>query len=135
MTGEPPRAIFDTNLFVGAGFNPGSASASLIEAVRDGRLIMVWNAATLAETQRILRKIPPLSWDRVADVFLPAHEAPVVLDLSHVVFVNDFEDRKYAALSLAEGCPIVTSDDDLLSHGERLDVWKPGAFLNSLRLL
>ena len=128
------RAIFDTNLFVGAGFNRRSASARLIEAARAGEVAMVWNAATGAETRRVLTKIPRISWEAVADIFLPEHEAPVLQDLSHVAFVTDPEDRKFAALSLAEGCPIVTSDDDLLSHADRLDVWKPGAFLNALEL-
>lgn len=89
---------------------------------------MVWNAATRDETKRVLTKIPPISWEAVEDVFVPAHEAPVVADLTHVAFVTDTEDRKYAALSLAEGVPIVTSDDDLLSHADRLDVWTPGEF-------
>lgn len=122
------RAIFDTNLFVGAGFNRRSASAHLIEAARDGRIRMVWNAATASETKRVLSKIPRVSWEAVADIFLPAHEAEVVQDLSQVSFVTDFEDRKFAALSLAEACPILTSDDDLLSHADRLDVWKPSRF-------
>lgn len=129
------RAIFDTNLFVGAGFNRRSASARLIEAAQDGRVRMVWNAATASETKRVLSKIPRVSWEAVADIFLAENEAPVVQDLTHVAFVTDFEDRKYAALSLAEACPIVTSDDDLLSHADRLDVWKPNAFLNGLSLL
>ena len=121
------RAIFDTNLFVGAGFNRRSASARLIGAVREGRIAMIWNAATRDETRRILTKIPRLSWEDVADLFDPAQEAGVAGDLSHVAFVTDPEDRKYAALSLAEGVPIVTSDDDLLAHADRLDVVKPGA--------
>ncbi|MEM1300650.1 MAG: PIN domain-containing protein [Pseudomonadota bacterium] len=129
------RAIFDTNLFVGAGFNPRSASARLIEAARDRQVAMVWNAATLSETKRVLSKIPRISWEAVADVFLSEHEAAVVEDLLHVVFVTDPEDRKYAALSLAEACPIVTSDDDLLSHADRLDVWKPSRFWERLETL
>ena len=89
---------------------------------------MVWSAATRAETERILRKIPPLSREAVADLFDPAHEAPDT-DPTIAEFVTDPEDRKFAALSLATGTPIVTSDDDLLSHADRLDVWKPGSFL------
>ena len=127
------RAIFDTNVFVGAAFNRRSASARLIEAVREGRIEMIWCEATRAETCRILTKIPPISWEAVEDVFLAAHEAPVVVDLADVAFVTDPEDRKFAALSLAEACPIVTSDDDLLSHADKLDVWKPGAFWERLQ--
>ena len=121
------RAILDTNVFVGAGFNRRSASAQLLQAVREGRLVMVWSRATRAETQRILEKIPPLSWGAVADLFDPANEAPDA-DPATADFVTDAEDRKFAALSLAEGCPIVTSDDDLLTHADKLDVFKPSTF-------
>ena len=89
---------------------------------------MVWSEATRAETRRILEKIPPLSWDAVADLFDPSMQAPDA-DPATADFVTDPEDRKFAALSMVEGCPIVTSDDDLLSHAERLDVWKPRAFV------
>ena len=126
------RAVFDTNLFVGAGFNKRSASARLIEAAREGRIAMVWNGATRDETRRILRKIPRISWDEVEDLFRPETEAPVVADLSHVAFVTDPEDRKFAALGLAQACPVITSDDDLLAHADRLDVAKPGMFWQRL---
>ena len=126
-----PRAIFDTNVFVGAGFNRRSASARLLEAVRDGRVAMVWSEATRAETRRILEKIPPLSWEAVASLFDPANETPDA-DPASADFVTDPEDRKFAALSLAEGCPIVTSDHDLLTHADKLEVFKPSAFLAML---
>ena len=40
MTTDPGEVVLDTNVFVAAGFNPGSHSARLVEAVRDGRLGM-----------------------------------------------------------------------------------------------
>ena len=43
------EVVLDTNVFVAAGFNRGSHSAWLVEAVRDGRLRMVWDNATRAE--------------------------------------------------------------------------------------
>ena len=88
---------------------------------------MVWSAATRAETERILRKIPPLSWEAVVDLFDPTFESPDA-DPATAGFVTDPEDRNFAALSLATNVPIVTSDDDLLSHADRLGIWKPGAF-------
>ena len=123
------RAIYDTNVFVGAGFNPKSASARLLEAARDGSVAMIWHADTRAETQRILVKIPRLSFARVEALFRPAHEYTDPLDLGAVDYVEDPEDRKYAALSLQAGVVLVSSDDDLLSHSHRLDVLKPGPFL------
>ena len=120
-------AIYDTNVFVAAGFKRRGASARLIEAVRDRRVRMIWCASTRAETERILTKIPPLSWQVVADVFHPENEASDP-DPAMAAFVTDPEDRKFAALSLATGAPIISADSDLTVHAGRLDVWSAGAF-------
>ena len=58
--------MLDTNVFVAAGFNPGSQSARLFEAVRDRRLRMVWNEATHAEIEHVmherLKLTPKITW-------------------------------------------------------------------------
>lgn len=123
------RAIADTNVFVGAGFNPGSASAHILEAAAEGRLALVWHATTREETVRILEKIPRLAFAPVAAAFLPAHEHPDPLDLAAVGFVDDPEDRKFAALAMATGAPLISSDKGLLAHADRLGVVTPSAFL------
>ncbi|MEM7059846.1 MAG: PIN domain-containing protein [Pseudomonadota bacterium] len=121
------QAIYDTNVFVAAGFNRRSASARLIQAARDGKIRMIWCKATRAEIERILTKIPPLDWEAVADVFRHEVEAPDP-DPATAAFVTDPEDRKFAALSLAAGTPIISADSDLTVHAGRLDVWSAGAF-------
>jgi predicted nucleic acid-binding protein len=63
--------VLDTNVFVAAGFNPGSDSARLVEAVRGGQLRMIWDDATHAEIEHVLRRIPRLLWTRNADLFAP----------------------------------------------------------------
>ena len=123
------RAIYDTNVFVAAGFNRRSASARLLDAARQGEVLLIWSQQTRAETQRILGRIPPLSWDAVAEIFGADGEWTGPLDRCTVDFVTDPEDRKYAALSLSAGVPVVSSDDDLLSHRGRIDVMTPGEFL------
>ena len=128
------KAILDTNVFVGAGFNPQSASARLIEAARAGEIALIWDAATRDETRRILTKIPRLSWEAVSDIFLPEYEWTVGTDLAAAAFVEDPEDRKFAALSLATGATLVSSDSDLLDHRNRLDVMPPSEFLRVLQL-
>lgn len=125
-------AIFDTNIFVGAGFNPGSASAALIDAARTGGLTLVWDAATWDETRRVLTKIPPVSWDAVADIFVPEHAWTGGTDLAVAGFVEDPEDRKFAALSLATGAALVSSDSHLLVHRDRLLAMPPSQFLGLL---
>lgn len=126
---SPVRAIFDTNVFVGAAFNPRSASARLLGAARDGRIAMVWCDATQAEIQRILKKIPPISWEAVEDLFRIEHCFGDALDLDAVHFVDDPEDRKFAALSIQAGAPVISSDNHLLNHPDRLAVWTPSAFV------
>lgn len=131
QTDQPTRAIFDTNVFVGGGFNPRSASARLIAAARDGRIAMVWCPATAKETQRILTKIPRLSWEAVEGLFRPDQQAPDP-DPETAAFVSDPEDRKFAALSLASGVPLISADSDLTVHGDVLQVWRPDPFWRSL---
>lgn len=127
------RAIFDTNLYVGAGFNPNSASAKLIAATRTGEVTLIWDAPTRAETQRILKKIPRLSWQAVADLFLPECCWHPATDLEAVAFVSDTEDRKFAALSRESRAKLITSDSDLLEHRAILNVSTPGEFLRDLQ--
>jgi hypothetical protein len=62
-----PQVVLDTNVFVGAGFKPRSHSALLLEAVRGGRLRIVWDDATHEEIEHVLRRIPPLSWGSFAE--------------------------------------------------------------------
>lgn len=125
------RAILDTNVFVAAGFRPDSASAQLLRAVSDGRLVLVWSEATRKETRAVLSRIPRLSWAEAEPLFDAAGRFELSLDLAPVSFVDDPADRKFAALALATGAPMVSSDDDLLAHAERLGAMTPGAFLRT----
>lgn len=123
------RAVLDTNILVAAGFNRGSASARLLREVEAGRLELVWNQATRRETRSVLERIPRLRWEDVAPLFRPTAEHRDGGDLKAVSFVEDPEDRKFAALALSAGVPLVSADDHLLAHRDRLDVGKPGEFL------
>lgn len=116
----PTPVVLDTNVFVGAGFNPGSASAEMIDAVRTGELRMVWSDETRAETRRIVEKIPPLAragaWAAFAEVFRAEDRVEVTVDEARFADVPDPEDRKFAALAAAAGATLVSSDSDLLDH-------------------
>jgi predicted nucleic acid-binding protein len=116
---DPIPVILDTNVFVGAGFNPSSHSARLLDAVRGGRLRMIWNDATRRETERILRQIPRLSWAHVAPLFLEADRFQGETHPDQFDYVPDPADRKFAALADATDVPLVTSDDDLLQGRDR----------------
>ena len=131
--GGPPRAVFDTNLFVAAGFNPRSSSAELLRMAAEGQVELVWSEATRRETEHILRRIPKLSWDRVEPLFRPGQRQPDG-DPRAFDFVEDPDDRKFAALAAATGATLVSSDDHLLRHRGRTDlaIASPSAFLRSL---
>jgi uncharacterized protein len=128
------RIVIDTNVFVAAGFNPRSAAARILAGVREGRLQLIWNEPTRRETETILRQIPHLTWERVADLFRPETEFLDPVDPESFAFVPDPEDRKFAALSVAAQTPLVTNDNHLLSHKHSIgvDVLTPRAFLARL---
>jgi uncharacterized protein len=106
--------VVDTNLFVAAGFNPGSDAARVLSAVRAGTLRLVWDEATRRETEHVVGKIPPLSGADLSGLFLPGgrHDGPT--DPRAFGFIPDPADRKFAALAAATGAVLVTNDRHLL---------------------
>jgi uncharacterized protein len=123
--------VIDTNVFVAAGFNARSASARILGAVREGRLRLIWNTPTRHETETILRRIPRLDWETVADLFQPEGEFTGSVDPNAFVGISDRDDRKFAALSAAAKTPLITNDNHLLAQGNiiGIDVLTPRAFL------
>ena len=118
---ERRHVVLDTNVFVAAGFNPRSASAWLLQAVRDGRLRMAWSEQTRHETERIVRKIPPLRHTRLDDLFRDEDRWTDMTHPERFEFVPDPDDRKFAALAEAAGAVLVTDDDHLLAVRDRID--------------
>jgi predicted nucleic acid-binding protein len=114
--------VIDTNVFVAAGFNPRSASARILDVLREGRHRLIWNEATRRETEMILRRIPRLRWDKVAELFRPEGEFNGPVDAAAFAMIEDPDDRKFAALAAAAGAPLITSDSHLLAHRDRLGV-------------
>lgn len=118
MTGAAaPPVVVDTNVFVAAAFRPGSDSAQVLAAVRAGALRLVWNEPTRAETERILRRIPRLSWDAVAPLFGAAGRHAGAVDPASFAAVPGVADREFAALATAAGATLVTLDRPLLAAG------------------
>jgi uncharacterized protein len=130
MDAGPGKVVLDTNVFVADGFNPGSHSARLVAAVRDGRLRMVWNDTTRAEVEHVMRQIPGLSWERIADLFRSEDRFAGATNPRQFRFVPDPADRKFAALADAVKAPLITSDAGLLHAGGlmRVPVLKPSEF-------
>jgi predicted nucleic acid-binding protein len=113
---HPDRVVIDTNVFVGAAFNPSSHSAALVRAVREQRLSMPWSDDTRAEVERVLRKIPPLSWSDFQGLFRAGEHHPGSPDERGLAWVADPDDRKFAALARAVGAVLVSNDEHLLAR-------------------
>ena len=112
-------AILDTNVFVAAGFNPSSRSARIVDAVRAGRLRMVWNDATRREIERVLSRIPPLRGEDVSELFRDEDRYTGETHPEQFDYVPDPADRPFAALADATGWPLVTADEHLLAGRAR----------------
>jgi predicted nucleic acid-binding protein len=125
------EVVLDTNVFVAAGFNPDSHSAWLVEAVRDGRLRMVWDDSTRAEIESVMRQIKRLSWTRIADLFRSEDRFGGATHPEAFGFVPDPADCKFAALADAVQAPLVTSDAGLLNACGQMAVrvLKPSEFV------
>ncbi len=116
------KVILDTNVFVAAGFNPHSRSAAIVAAVAAGKLDMVWDEATLAETRRIVKRIPPLHWEDFSGLFRDASKLDNPKIAKKFDVIADPDDRKLAALAEASDAVLVSNDDHLLSVRDRLDL-------------
>ncbi|MFW6115658.1 MAG: PIN domain-containing protein [Chloroflexota bacterium] len=123
--------VLDTNVFVAAGFNPGSASAGIIEEVNAGRLTLIWDEDTRREIEAVVRRIPPLSWDTFAGLFQEEHHYEGALNHEEFDGMPDTADRKFAALAAAADAALVMNDGDLLGSLPSGRVWvlTPDVFL------
>src|SRR5215467_5201004 len=123
--------VIDTNVFVAAGFNARSASERILAAIGERRLQLVWNKPTRRETELVLRRIPLLDWDKFAYLFRPEGEFTGCVYSHDFGFIEDPDDRKFAALSTAAKVPLVTNDHHLLAHRNLIcfDVLTPRALL------
>jgi putative PIN family toxin of toxin-antitoxin system len=114
--------VIDTNVFVAAGFHPRSDAARVLQAVADGRLCMKWTEETRRETRMILKRIPPLSWERVAALFAESGRFDAPTHPEQFGQIVDPDDRKFAALAYRADAVLITQDDDLLSARSNMAV-------------
>ena len=123
--------VIDTNVFVAAGFNPRSASARILTGIREGRFRLMWNEPTRRETEMILRRIPRLNWEKVADLFQPEGKFAESVDPDAFALISDPDDRKFAALSAAARAPLVTNDGHVLAQSRAvgIEAVTPSGFL------
>jgi uncharacterized protein len=130
-----PPVVLDTNVLVAAGFKRRSASAKIVDAVKQGQLRMVWNDATRREIEHIIGKIPPLRAHADGRLFRPTDQFTEPTDPERFSFIPDPDDRKFAALAKAAGATLISNDEHLLAHRDRIavPVLTPGEFWRSLQ--
>ena len=114
MTGDVPRLVLDTNVWVAAAFRPSGSAGTVVARIRRGELRLVWDDATRGETEAVVRRIPPLSWDRVAPLFRAEDRFAGRVDVAPFDAVPDPADRRFAALAAAADATLLTSDHHLL---------------------
>jgi uncharacterized protein len=128
---DASAVVLDTNVLVAAGFNPRSASAKIVDAVKRGELTMVWNEATRREIERIVHQIPPLRSQAVEQLFHPEARFADPTHPERFAEIPDPDDRKFAALADASGAILISNDEHLLGYRDRtnLTVLTPSEFL------
>lgn len=114
--------VIDTNVWVAASFNPHSASAELLNAVRGGEVTLVWDESTRRETRAVLEQIPPVQWSGVSALFRAENRFTGSTHPDRFAGVADADDRKFAALAAAAGAVLISNDRHLLAGREMLGV-------------
>jgi predicted nucleic acid-binding protein len=96
---------------------------------------MIWNDATRRETERIMRKIPPLRGFPIDELFRPENRFEGVTHPEQFAGVPDPDDRKFAALAHAAGAILISNDAHLLQYRghPELKVLSAGAFWRRYR--
>jgi putative PIN family toxin of toxin-antitoxin system len=134
----PPKVVLDNNLFVAAYWNPRSASARLIAAAREGRLLAAVSAAVRREIVGTLRQIPiPEDYRRGVEQLLRHAERVEPAESFPGTVPDDPEDEKYLECAVAAGADyVVSSDRHLLELGSfrGVEIVSPSALARELKL-
>ena len=99
-----PEVVVDTNVFIAAAFKPRSDSARVVEAVRAGTLRLVWSEPTRKETKALLSRIPPTSWEAVAELFQEENRRSIEFEPTAFATVKDPEGSEVRGSSYVSSC-------------------------------
>lgn len=130
-----PRVVIDTNILVAAAYKPGSASARVVSACLEGRLVAVVSSAIVREYRHILEKAVrgparAETLDRLiaSAVWVEPTETPAV------VAADPSDDMLFAAAVVATARAIVSNDRPVLQLKiyKNIHVIRPPACLEVL---
>jgi predicted nucleic acid-binding protein len=111
----PVRVVLDTNVLIGALYNPGSASARIFAACLEGRLCAVVSPALGAEYARIIpRAVRRPGWEGPFARFLDAAVHVEPAEAVHVVAADPSDDALFAAAVAGGAAAVVTNDRPVL---------------------
>jgi uncharacterized protein len=111
-----PRAVLDTNVLV-SGLGWGGLPAAILDAVSDGRVVLITSAPLLDELRRVLAypKLAKVVGDAAGLADIIAASSVVVEPDRVLAVVNDESDnRVLEAAAAAAADYIVSGDKDLL---------------------
>lgn len=114
-----PRAVLDTNVLV-SGLGWSGPPAVIVDAARDGRVVLITSAPLLDELRRVLAypKLAKVVGDAVGLADIIAASSVVVEPDRVLAVVNDESDnRVLEAADAASADYIVSGDADLLDLG------------------
>ena len=135
---DAPAVVLDTNLFIAAYWNKGSASAEITEACREGRARLYFTQQIRRELFHILGNIKAHERYRqeVNDALDRGTEIAAPGEL-HVVAEDPDDDKFLECARIANADYLVTNDDHLLRIGEfeRTKIVKPSEFRRILHEL
>lgn len=130
-----PRVVPDTNLFIGARFNPRSASARILDLCLKGRCRALFSDKVKSEVRSMLGRVgcDGEFGSRVKRLLKEAEEVEVREELP--LLMEDPDDNKLLNCALwGEADYLITNDRHLLKFREYLGVRirKPSEFLKEL---
>jgi len=123
MTAEPPRVVFDCNIFVQMLLNPSGAAGACKRLVEDGEAWLFVSQQVLTEVTDVLsrprfqRLIPALTPERIAAFVqeIAALSIPITNVPEEFHYERDPEDEPYINLAVVTDARyLVSLDHDLL---------------------
>ena len=114
--------VLDTNVLVAAGFNPRSASCQDCGGCEAGGATDGLERGDPSGDRTHHAAIPPLRAHDMPELFRPEDRYTAPTHPQRFAHIPDPDDRKFAALAHATDAKLISNDDHLLRHRDRMDV-------------